>query len=367
MLRRIFTLYFLPGLMFQSVVIAGGYATGRELVEFFLTMGPINGLLAMAVSTAVWSLVLALSFEFARVTRSYDYRTFFKHLLGKGWVIYEAAYLAMMMLVLAVIGNAAGEMIQAALGLPPLVGSLILMGLIGFLTFHGSDAIERVLAGWSLVLYLVYGVFLFWGLQRWGDSIVDNLVSTPVAEGWIINGLEFAGYNLAVVPTILFCIRHLTRRHEAIVAGFLGGLLAMLPGLLFYILLVGFYPDITQEAVPVNTILAALESPLFHLIFQVVIFGTFVETGAAMVHALNERLASGYARMGKQFPSPLRALSAVVILLFAVYVGQAIGLVALIANGYGALTYLILAVFVLPLLTIGCLSLWKTKHAYIER
>ena len=39
--------YLLPGFIFQSVVIAGGYGTGRELVEFFLTQGPLGGLLGI--------------------------------------------------------------------------------------------------------------------------------------------------------------------------------------------------------------------------------------------------------------------------------------------------------------------------------
>ena len=30
-----FQRYLLPGFVFQSVIIAGGYGTGRELVEFF--------------------------------------------------------------------------------------------------------------------------------------------------------------------------------------------------------------------------------------------------------------------------------------------------------------------------------------------
>ena len=35
------------------------------------------------------------------------------------------------------------------------------------------------------------------------------------------------------------------------------------------------------------------------------------------------------------------------------------GLVALIANGYRALAYLLIAVYVVPLLTIGLWKLWK--------
>ena len=69
----------LPGLVFQSVVIAGGYGTGRELAEFFLGYGPRLGLLSMVlISTTIWSLVCALSFEFARKVGARDYRAFFK-------------------------------------------------------------------------------------------------------------------------------------------------------------------------------------------------------------------------------------------------------------------------------------------------
>ena len=40
-----FQRFLLPGFAFKAVVIGGGYATGRELVEFFV--GRLGGLLAM--------------------------------------------------------------------------------------------------------------------------------------------------------------------------------------------------------------------------------------------------------------------------------------------------------------------------------
>ncbi len=79
-----FQKYLLPGFVFQSVVIAGGYGTGRELVEFFLTSGPLPGLLAMVVSMLVFSAVCAATFAFAQTFQAYDYRALFKHLLGPG-------------------------------------------------------------------------------------------------------------------------------------------------------------------------------------------------------------------------------------------------------------------------------------------
>ena len=45
-----FQRFVLPGLAFKAVVIGGGYATGREIAEFFLPAGPWGGIAAMAVA-----------------------------------------------------------------------------------------------------------------------------------------------------------------------------------------------------------------------------------------------------------------------------------------------------------------------------
>ena len=50
----VFKAYVLPGIVFQSVIIAGGYGTGREMVEYFLNYGPVGGLLGMIfISTVI--------------------------------------------------------------------------------------------------------------------------------------------------------------------------------------------------------------------------------------------------------------------------------------------------------------------------
>src|SRR3546814_19876600 len=78
-----FQRYLLPGFVFQAAVIAGGYATGRELVEVFLPAGPWGGLLGMLVSMLVWSAVLMASFEVSRVALASDTLSFFKFPLGR--------------------------------------------------------------------------------------------------------------------------------------------------------------------------------------------------------------------------------------------------------------------------------------------
>src|SRR5262245_62345869 len=96
-----FRRYLLPGFVFEAAVIAGGYATGRELVEFFLPAGPWGGLLGMVVAMLFSSAVLMICFELSRMAKAYDYRSFFKLLLGRGWFLFEVAYFLLMIFLLA--------------------------------------------------------------------------------------------------------------------------------------------------------------------------------------------------------------------------------------------------------------------------
>ena len=48
------------------------------------------------------------------------------------------------------------------------------------------------------------------------------------------------------------------------------------------------------------------------------------------------------------------------------FLADRFGLVALIATGYRALAYILLAVFVLPLMTFGVWRLWKHHKSPLE-
>lgn len=353
-----FSRLILPGLVFQSVVIAGGYGTGREIVEFFLTLGPTRGLLAMLVSTVVWSAVCAVSFEFARAYGHYDYRAFFKELLGRGWWLFEVCYVAQLTLVLAVIAAAAGSMLRETFDLPYAVGVAAIVGAVGWLVFAGSRVIERALAAWSLVLYATYVVFFVWSLRRSGGVWSAGPGSGAGTGGWFVSGLRYAAYNLAAIPAVLFVIRHATSRRDALTAGILAGPIGIVPGFLFYLAMVPHHPAIVESAAPAAFLLSTIDSRTFTVLFQVVLFGTLIETGTGMIHAVNERIAGVFAERGTDMPRGIRPAVATCLLLAAVGLAS-FGLVALIARGYGTLTWFFLVVFVIPVLTWG---VWKIRR-----
>ena len=351
-----FRRYLLPGFVFEAAVIAGGYATGRELVEFFLPAGPWGGLLGMVVSMLFWSAALMISFELARRARTYDYRSFFKLLLGPSWILFEIAYLLLLVIIIAVMGAAAGEIVHSLFGLPKLVGSLGMILATGILLFYGSATIERFLALSVGYLYLVYIVFVIWSIVVFGDRIETALAAEPVGDKWFKAGIIYAGYNVATLPAVLFCIRHLTRPRETLIAGFLAGPLGMLPGVLFFIAMIGYQRELADVALPSAFLLGKLQAPWFELAFQIAVLLTLVDTGVALLHAINERVAKVYEEKSRPMPRTLRPALAVGIMIVSVYAASAIGLVDLISKGYGYITYAFIAYLIVPVLTVG---LWR--------
>ncbi len=353
-----FQRFLLPGFAFKAVVIGGGYATGRELAEFFLPSGPRGGLMGMVLAMVIWSVVCAVTFALAYSTRTFDYRSFFKQLLGPAWIVFEIAYVLFVVLILAVFGAAAGAIAAATLGVPPIVGSLALaVSIAAFVTF-GNHSVEELFKYVSFLLYGVYALFVVLAFATFGDRIVASLSLDTPTDGWALGGLTYASYNIVGAVVILPVMRHMTSRRDAVVAGVIAGPLAMLPALLFFVSMIAFYPGIAQETLPSDFMLNQLGSPLFHLIFQLMIFAALLESGTGSVHAINERVATVWRhRRGTDLSPRARAGIAAGLLIFCIFVANWFGLVALIANGYRLLAYTILAVYVLPLLTIGVVRL----------
>jgi len=350
-----FRRFLLPGFVFQSMCIAGGYGTGRELVEFFLLFGPVGGLLGMVPATLIVSAGCLLAFELARMTRSYDYRSFLQTLLGRAWFLYEIAYLVSILLVLAVIGSATGALFTETFALPDLVGTGLLLAVIAFLAFKGTRLIEGVLSVWSFVLYAVYlGVFLL-SMHTFGPMIRDALVLWPVEPGWFLTGFRYGVLQMALVPAVLFSTTYFTGRRDAFIAGALAGPILMIPAALFYFGMLGHFPDIVERPVPVNQMLQRLDNEFLLFVFPIVLIGTFIETGTGMIHAFNERLASGLRQLGRTLPSWARPAIAVGLLLSSLLLSRW-GIIELIAVGYAAMTWVFIAVLAVPLLTIGA---WK--------
>jgi len=351
----------LPGLAFKAVVIGGGYATGRELAEFFLPSGPWGGLKAMVLAMLIWSAICVVTFLYARASNTRDYQSFMRALLGPAWIAFEAAYVLFVVLVLAVFGAAAGAIAAAALGLPTLVGTLALMSAIGLVTAYGNASVERLFAWVSFLLYGVYVLFVVFSLTHFGARIVAGFAQPAPGAGWVAGGTAYASYNVIGAVVILPVLRHLTSNRDAVIAGLVAGPLAMLPALMFFTCMMAYYPGIANATLPSDYLLQRLDLPVFRYLFQLMIFAALLESGTGFVHAINERVGHAFRRRNRELSRVARLAVSLATLVFCMLVAEHFGLVTLIARGYRAFAVIVLLVFVLPLFSVGIYRLITGK------
>ena len=178
------------------------------------------------------------------------------------------------------------------------------------LVMNGSSLIEKVLSLWSFVLYGVYILFLI---------------------------LVFANFS-----------------------GQIGHNIGILPGIILFIAMCGFYPTIIEQELPVDYILTQMNMPWLRYIFQIVLFGTLIETGSGLIYSITDRIAEAFKNKGQEVPKWSTPVVAVILLVGTTAISS-FGLTGLIAKGYGTLAWVMFIVYVIPILTLGIYKISKAK------
>ena len=98
--------------------------------------------------------------------------------------------------------------------------------------------------------------------------------------------------------------------------------------------------------------------PWLYLLFEIVLFGTLVETAAGFIKALEDRLEQAFFR--KKSFELARPLITGAVTAMGICVST-FGLTRLVDRGYGAICYAALLLYAVPMLTIGAAKLRRRR------
>lgn len=354
-LKRIF----LPGIILQSVLIGGGYATGREIVEYGAKFGA-NGWICGLMIFVGFSLMAMLSMEASRIWNVYDYKSLLKKMVGPAWMLYEIGYLLAAVLIIAVMASAAGEILHNTMGFNRWVGVMVITVLVGFLNYKGEDVIAKLETLGTIALFAAYFAFAFFVYSAKGSAILsvferwDTSYQTSSANSFpflLWTGILYVGYNLGTYPAAFFTYRPLQSRRESFFAAIISGLLMTIPWFITYFAIMGYYPDrsILSSTVPWLEILKSFHPSLI-VVFGIVVGWTLVETATGMIHAFISRLEAEYEERKKQPMSKISKAAISLVALTASLILAQVGIIDLVAKGYSILAYILIAVFALPMI-----------------
>ncbi|MBP1949740.1 YkvI family membrane protein [Virgibacillus litoralis] len=361
--------YLLPAIIIQSVLIGGGFATGREIVQYGAKFGALGWLGGIGILFG-FIVMAVLMFEFARKYKAFEYRKLLKELIGPFWFLFDIVYLLLAILIIAIMASATGEILNNTLGLNYWVGVSLITVIVGVLNFYGKGLIERFKTFGTLALMIGYLVFAALVIgTTWDDAMaVLSSGDTSYMPGEVSifavlwTGILYVGYNLAVFPAALFTIERQKSRKESVISGIIAGVLMTFPWFLTYFSLMGFYPSEEVFGASVPWLVMLQDFPtIVIVIFGIVVGWTLVETSSGMIHAFVDRMeAQMEEHANKSLTSSQRGMIAVGTLILAMILSQ-VGIIDLISTGYTAMAYAMIAVFAIPLLTIGVYKIFFKK------
>ncbi|WMI71715.1 hypothetical protein RBH88_01100 [Aminobacterium sp. MB27-C1] len=364
-----FKTYFNPGFVLMSVMIGGGFATGREILQFggiYGAKGWIVGV-AIAIGFAVLSM---LSFEIARLYRVYDYRSHLKIYAGPLTIVFDIIYFILSLLILSVMSSATGNILQETIGLPYYAGVILIVILAAIVIFFGQSFIEKVEVWGGLLLYISYIIFAFLAISGRTDNIIrvfaeaDTHFLKPgtninvLALFWV--GLLYVGYNSLTLTTCFFVLRRQKKRKEALWSGLIAGCMVIIPWLLTYFALMAYYPSKEVFGAPVPW-LAMMQNvgSWVVVLFSIVCGWTLVATAVGIMNAVIDRLDKQLLENNKQSLSrSQKAIITTAYLIGSVFLSK-IGIIDLIAKGYTLMSYGLIASFIIPLITVGLYKIIK--------
>ena len=356
----------LPAIVAQSIGIAGGFTTGREVMEYAGQFGA-NGIYTVAILVIGLGLVGAVAYEFARIFHTYDYKNFMSGLIWKGWPLFDLLYIVMATVVLAVVASATGNILQDVWGIPYTPAVAAVIAITGVVIYLGRHWIERFKEYGTTALYIGYLLFAVVALMYAPDNVASVFANwdTSAAEGGtmaaIESGFVYAGIWLIVFPAVLFTLDYLETQREALLAGFTTGVMVGIPFLLTYLAMMAYYPaeGVVEAPVPWLEMLQRADATWVVGYYGLVVGWTLVESAVGFSHAIIDRVDEDIREIDYGFFDDWDGLSSVqkaglaVAFLLAALLLSRVGIITLVGTYYTVMAYLFALLLVVPLFTVG--------------
>ncbi|RSD28217.1 YkvI family membrane protein [Mesobacillus subterraneus] len=294
--------------VYVGTVVGAGFATGREIVEFFSRFG-LFGLIGVFMAGYILTYMGAKLMRIAASIGARSYEEMNEHLFGKffGRII-NIVMLFMLLGVCAVMLSGAGAVFEEQLGLTKSIGIFVTIGLslaVMFVGLKGVFAVNIVVVP-MMILFSLIMFFLSVKLP----GFVEQVVFLPYAEdGWkaVIGPFSYTALNLSLAQAVLVPVAAEIKDDSTVKwGGILGGIaltLILLSSHLTLIMLPGFE---TFE-IPMAVIMKQLASGLYW-IFVLIVYGEIFTSVIGNIFGL-ERQIQKYIKL----PSLL-----VVALLFVI-------------------------------------------------
>ena len=317
-----------------------------------------------------FALIAALSFRVIRIYQVFDYRSFIKEIDGPLWMVFDVVYFLFMIFCIAVMISATGTVVEQNLGWSYWIGVIPIVGMIGVLNLFGDRLIERFETVGTLILYvsyLIFSILIISGKSENIKSVFEAANASFVPDISIVkalwSGVLYCGYNLVIMPASFFTIKRQTKRRESVCSAIIGRLIMMLPWFMTYFSILCFYPreEVLTAPIPWIVMMDDASDSGVKLIFSIILGWKLIQTSTGIIHAVIERINKGLLDIKGKPQTGFQKVAITVGILISSICISGVGIVNRIGVVYDWLAYIFLAVYVVPLFTVGGYKIYKNR------
>lgn len=351
---------------YAAMLMGGGFATGREIIQFHARFGT-GGVFSLIVAAISLSYVGIVALSLAVQWKTFDYKSFVitlyrtflpNSVAPKAFTVYDIIVVITTPIGIAVMIAAFASMLAQetgmAYGLTTAIGALIILLLVTF-----GDKGIRAFGFWGTIgIVIGLAIALAYIFEPSKTFSVIALGVFPLGSGWLLSGVLYMAYNCVCVVAAISIAEVLPDRFSAITAGGIGGIIAVLCYAFVYLVLMAYYPQILNEPLPLWFTFDVAAIPALRFLYDIILSLAVLTTGVGSVLILVKRFMPVLTPKfgGREFLS--RFTLSILAILFGLGLSF-FGIIQLIAVGYTAVAWIAILFFVVPLLVFGSRECWR--------
>ncbi|MDO4595275.1 MAG: hypothetical protein Q4B52_07835 [Tissierellia bacterium] len=283
---------------YVATLIGSGYATGQEIMQFFVFYG-LGAIIVSLIVMAIYSLLAIEVLERGRLVKPTQNTKIFQFYAGKYLgTFFEYFALLFLFGVVVVMVSGAGDTLNEYYGLNRYVGR-IFVAVCMFLTVSGGlKKLVNIIGNIGPVIIIFTIAISLYSLfstplsdVKLGSEFIQNAsVQRPVANP-IMAGFNYASFNVIVVIAYLSGLGRVNTRKENVLGGLIGGITLGITALIMALAMLSKADIIYQNQVPA-LVLADNLSPIVGKFFSVILFLGIYTTAVTLNWQISDKFVS---------------------------------------------------------------------------
>lgn len=282
------------GAVYVGTVVGAGFATGKEIVEFFTRFGSA-GILGIIAAGILFSWLGVKMLLISSRIGAHSYIEFNEYIFGKAvGTIVNVLMMLVLLGVTSVMLSGAGAVFREQLGMSGQFGILLTIFLavaVMLIGIKGLFGVNMFVVPMMLIFTAVMAGNVIFDQEFWYN--LSKLAGEGGGLGWAVSPFTYSAFNLAMAQAVLVPLAREVRDEETLkLGGAIGGAALGFILLMSHIAL-SVLPDVTAYEIPMAQVMRSYMNSIYW-IFIIIIYGEIFTSVIGNMFGL-------YSQMSKSF------------------------------------------------------------------